>query len=146
MKRMTIKSRLLLVLLIVGAGAGLTVSLLAYRSAEQALSARVFNQLTSLRASRTEQIQTYLKDVEKKVATMSCDPSVVGALGDYAEGFDALRRQKLSQPEAVGLARYYREDYLPQLRRFVGHQSLLENHYPQDVTGQYLQYHYLLPE
>ncbi|MCH2108305.1 MAG: adenylate/guanylate cyclase domain-containing protein [Polyangiaceae bacterium] len=141
---MTIKSRFLIVLLVVGASAGLTVSLLAYRYSERALRSRVFNQLTSLRASRTEQIQSYLKSIEKKVATMSCDPSVVDAVLAYRAGVTELEEQDLSQPEAVALAKYYRDDYLPKLSKFRGHESLLESHFPQETVGQYLQYHYML--
>ncbi len=145
MARMTIKSRLLVVLLIVGATAGITVSLLAYQYSQKALKERVFSQLTSLRASRTEQIKSYIQNIEEQIATMRCDPSVIDAAKNYRAGVAQLKGRNLDQAEAKGLARYYREKYLPQLKKVMGKESLLENHFPQELIGQYLQYHYMLP-
>lgn len=70
MKYLSIKSKLLIVLLSVSLGSVVTVAYLGFRSGHQALTASAFNQLTSVRASKAYQIEFYLADLRSKVRTL----------------------------------------------------------------------------
>jgi hypothetical protein len=59
-KLVGIKSKILIMLLGVSLGAIVTIAYLAFRSGNQALTQSVFDHLTSVRAAKASQIESYL--------------------------------------------------------------------------------------
>lgn len=79
MANLSIKSRLLVMLLGVSAVSIAIVASLSYYASYNALRDSVFNQLTSLRAIKAERIETYFKDLQLEAG---------GIVYSFAKGVD----------------------------------------------------------
>ncbi len=74
MKLLGIKSKILIMLLSVSLGSIVTIAYVAFRSGNQALTESVFNHLTSVRASKASQIESYFEFVEGHVLVLGSEP------------------------------------------------------------------------
>ena len=74
--QLSIKSKLILMLLLVSGLSTLLTAALCYRSGQINLTDRVFNQLTSVRASKGSQIEAYFRNIENHTLTLSEDLSI----------------------------------------------------------------------
>ena len=67
-------------LLLVSGFSTLISAALGYRSGQINLTNRVFNQLTSVRASKAYQIESYFRNIQNHTQTLSEDLSIVAAV------------------------------------------------------------------
>ena len=81
--QLSIKSKLILMLLLVSGFSTLLTAALGYRSGQTNLTDRVFNQLTSVRASKGSQIEAYFRNIENHTLTLSEDLSIVAAVQEF---------------------------------------------------------------
>lgn len=88
----SIKSKLILMLLFASGLSTLLTALLGYRSGQINLSNRVFNQLTSIRASKAYQIESYSRDIQDHTQTLSEDLSIVAAVQQFDAAFQQLEK------------------------------------------------------
>ncbi len=65
---LSIKSKLIAMLLLVSGASVLVTAYLGSRSGQSSLTDRVFSQLTSIRASKAYQIEAYFKNIRWKFA------------------------------------------------------------------------------
>jgi sensor domain CHASE-containing protein len=98
LRHLSIKSKLIAMLLAVSSCSILITAYLGYRSGQMNLTDRVFNQLTSVRASKAYQIESYFKTIRNHTETLSQDPSVIAAMRE----FDATHQQLQSSPIPAG--------------------------------------------
>jgi len=143
LNRLSIKSRLLLVLLLVSISSILVVGLLAYRSAQTIIQERIFSQLTSVRTSRAYQMETYLRSLQNHVATLSEDFAVVSAVGQLKGAFRRLEDSSLSPEQSAELTAFYESEFLPRLAANSEGQPVLRTYLPERPQPLYLQYHYI---
>jgi class 3 adenylate cyclase len=143
LNNLSIKSKLIVMLLAVSSCSILVTAYLGYRSGQVNLTSRVFNQLTSVRASKAYQVEAYFKNLQNHTQTLSEDPSIVAAM----QAFDAAYRQleSVSVPDTFDkkTATYYRNDFLPRLAKAEEGSPILQSYMPQANASRYLQYHYL---
>lgn len=141
--QLSIKSKLILMLLLVSGFSTLFTAALGYRSGQINLTNRVFNQLTSVRASKAYQIESYFRNIQNHTQTLSEDLSIVAAV----EQFDAAYRQlgnTVSSPESVlAIETYYRTEFLPRLDKFHSGTPNLPAYLATDPATRYLQYNYI---
>ena len=71
--QLSIKSKLILMLLLASGFSTLFTAALGYRSGQINLTDRVFNQLTSVRASKAYQIEAYFRNIQNHTQTLSED-------------------------------------------------------------------------
>jgi class 3 adenylate cyclase len=90
LNRLSIKSKLIVMLLTVSSCSILVTAYLGYQSGQANLTDRVFSQLTSLRASKAYQIESYFKTIRNHIQTMSEDPAVVEAMKEFATAYAQL--------------------------------------------------------
>ena len=105
--QLSIKSKLILMLLLASGLSTLLTALLGYRGGQINLSGRVFNQLTSILASKAYQVESYFRAIQNHTQILSEALSIVAAvqgnqqwrkdgLGDSGEailvGNDSLMR------------------------------------------------------
>jgi hypothetical protein len=74
LQNLSIKSKLIAMLLLVSSASILVTAYLGYRSGQSNLTDRIFSQLTSVRASKAYQIETYSKNIRNHTQTLSEDP------------------------------------------------------------------------
>jgi class 3 adenylate cyclase len=140
--RLSIKSKLIVMLLSVSGCSILVTAYLGYRSGQANLTERVFAQLTSVRASKANQIETYFRTIRSHLETLSETPSLIAAMAEFTENYHRLE-DDLPPPETARLRAYYRDQFLPRLTRTEKGTPVLETFLPQSPASRYLQYHYI---
>ena len=98
--QLSIKSKLILMLLLVSGFSTLFTAALGYRSGQINLTERVSHQLTSVRASKAYQIESYFRTIQNHTQTLSEDLSIIAAVEQFAAAYEKLG----TAPEAKGSA------------------------------------------
>ncbi|BAQ66330.1 adenylate cyclase [Geminocystis sp. NIES-3709] len=130
-------------LLIVSTSCVLVVSYLGYRSGKINLTNRVFNQLTSIRASKAYQIKSYLQNIRNHTETLSEDPAIITAIQEFTQGYNELQTSSISPKMDLKINEYYQEEFLTRLSKMEEGTPILESYTPKGIPSRYLQYHYI---
>lgn len=141
--RLSIKSKLILMLLTVSSCSILVTAYLGYRSGQSNLTSRVFSQLTSLRSSKAYQIESYFKTVRNHIQTLSEDPTIVTATNEFTSTYRQLETVQVTTEFNQKLTAYYRDEFLPKLAKTEPGSPLLNSFLPESPASSYLQYHYI---
>ncbi|WP_041547935.1 hypothetical protein [Chamaesiphon minutus] len=115
--RLSIKSKLIAMLLTVSSCSVLVTAYIGYRSGQSNLTDRVFNQLTSLRTTKSYQIESYFQTLQNHIHTLSEDPTVVSALQDFDGAYRQLETVPIPTEFDRQLAKYYQTEFLPKLAK-----------------------------
>ena len=141
--QLSIKSKLILMLLLVSGFSTLLTAALGYRSGQINLTNRVFNQLTSVRASKGSQIEAYFHNIENHTLTLSEDLSIVAAVQDFDAAYQQLGSAALPANAFQTLEQYYRKEFLPRLDKFNSGSPILESYLVRSPASRFLQYQYI---
>ena len=113
-KRTSIRTKFLLMMLPMTLLGLAIITFYASQTGKQALTDAAFNQLTSYRAAKKQQVERYFHDVRETFSVLGSAPGVIAAFKDLKAGYDtfgapvsAERRQKL--------VKYYQDEFLPTL-------------------------------
>jgi HAMP domain-containing protein len=143
LNQISIKSKLIIMLLVVSGCSILVIAYLGYRSGQSNLTQRVFNQLTSVRASKAYQIEFYFKNIRNQTQTLSEDPSIVAAMQSFTKAYYKLQGEKNTNKINAKINQYYRQEFLPRLLKAKGGTPIVESYTPKAPASQYLQYYYI---
>ncbi|MEQ9357329.1 adenylate/guanylate cyclase domain-containing protein [Coleofasciculus chthonoplastes] len=159
--QLSIKAKLQILLLIISLSSILVVSYLAWQRSQTNLRNTIFNQLTSVRSSKTYQIESYFELLENHITTLAEDRMIVEAMQEFqqahqslnpnsnrenVENSDNLDNQSVEAQKKTWLASletYYIEEYFPRLKKGVQGEPSFTVYKPKTVAGLYLQYHYI---
>jgi hypothetical protein len=143
LRHLSIKSKLIVMLLSVSGLSILVTTYLGYRSGQANLTDRFFSQLTSVRASKAYQIEAYFKNIRNHTQMLSEDPAVVSALREFTLAYQHI--QGATVPEAFDrqIQAYYRDEFLPKLAKIESGLPVLAAYMPKATASRYLQYHYI---
>ena len=141
--QLSIKSKLILMLLLASGFSTLFTAALGYRRGQINLTDRVFNQLTSVRASKAYQIEAYFRNIQNHTQTLSEDLSIVAAIGEFNAAFKQLEKAKVTEAKAKTLESYYQKEFLPRLDKFHTGTPNLPAYLPSDGATSYLQANYI---
>lgn len=130
-------------LLAVSSGSLLVTAYIGYRSGQTNLTDRVFSQLTSVRASKAYQIESYFKTVRSHTQTLSESPGVIAAIQEFAAAYRQLETVTVPQKFDQQLAAYYRNEFLTRLAKAEGGSPVLPSYLPKTPAERYLQYQYI---
>lgn len=146
--RIPIKAKLLRMLLLVAIPAVGIAGWLGYKEGKAALQESIFNQLTSVRASKARQIESYFRHVRNQAQTFSGSRMVIDAMTEFSAAFDQVgqRNQEdfMDQQQQAPLQRYYASEFLPRLQATSDDQRSLQVFLPQDPATRRLQYAYIV--
>jgi len=143
LNHISIKSKLIVMLLAVSGCSILVTAYVGYQSGQSNLNKRVFDQLTSVRASKAYQIESYFKNIRNHTETLSEDPSIIAAMRSFTDGYQKLQTEKITNPINTKIRQYYNQEFLPRLTKSTGGSPIVESYTPKEVASQYLQYHYI---
>ena len=143
LNRLSIKSKLILMLLAVSSCSIFVTAYLGYRSGQANLTDRVFSQLTSLRASKAYQIESYFENIRNHTQTLSQDLMIVAAMQEFKAAYRQLEAAKVPAEFDKKIAAYYRNEFLPRLAKTNEGSPVLESYTPKSPAARYLQYHYI---
>ncbi len=143
LNQLSIKSKLIIILLTVSSISILVTAYLGYRNGQANLTDRAFSQLTSLRASKSYQVESYIRTIRKHIQTLSEDPSVVTAMDEFTQAYAQLNT--VPEPSEIRrqLTTYYQREFLPRLAKTEQGTPVLGAFLPTTTASTYLQYHYI---
>ena len=141
--RISIKSKVQVMLLLVSLGSILVAGYLSWSRVRMALSGRISEQLTSVRASKAYQIESYIKTLRHHVETLCEDRMVVAAMEEFNKGFNQLNQQAIAADWEKALATYYQQEFFPRLSKSIPGTPNYETYRPQSKAARYLQYQYI---
>ncbi len=143
LNNISIKSKLIVMLLIVSGCSILVTAYIGYRSGKTNLTDRVFNQLTSVRASKAYQIQSYFKNIHNHIETLSENPATIAAMSEFTLAYQQLGSKNIDKKEASKIAQYYNDEFLKRLIKTESGSPIVEFYTPKSTASRYLQYHYI---
>ena len=131
LRSLTLRSKLLLMLLPTSLLSMATVAVLGYQSGKHALTQQATDQVLSVRASKKQQIETHFRTLRDTFGVFGDDVAVVSAMSLFKDGFSQLGRVRLPDDRRRKLENYYRTSFLPGLAKRAPRDSiLLENVWP----------------
>jgi class 3 adenylate cyclase len=133
LRSLTLRSKLLMMLLPTSLLSMGTVALLSYQSSKKALTAQATDQVLSIRASKKQQIENHFRTLRDTFGVFGDDVAVVSATSLFKDGFNQLGRARLADDRRRKLEDYYRTSYLPVLaKRSPKEPILFENVFPRN--------------
>lgn len=90
LRQLKIKSKVTIVLLIVSLGSVGAISFLTWKRAETILTQRIFLQLTSVRASKSAEIESYFEFMYAQMKTLAEDRMIIAAMVEFDRAFTNL--------------------------------------------------------
>ncbi len=143
LRHLSIKSKLIVMLLTVSSTSILVTTFLGYRSGQANLTDRVFSQLTSVRASKAYQIEAYFKTIGNHTQTLSENPAVVTAMQEFTSAYQKLQSTSIPESFDQRINTYYQDEFLPKLAKTEVGSPVLQSYTPKATASRYLQYHYI---
>ena len=140
---LSIKSKLIVMLLTVSSSSILVTAYLGYRSGQSNLTDRAFSQLTSVRASKAYQIESYFKIIRNHVQTLSNDLSTASAIAEFTDAYRQLENVPLPANTSSKINAYYQNEFLPKLAQTEQGSPVLNSFLPESIASNHLQYHYI---
>ncbi|WP_242039561.1 methyl-accepting chemotaxis protein [Anabaena sphaerica] len=142
-KHLSTKFQLQIILLLVSFGSIFMVGCLGLSWARESLKTQIFNQLTSVRNSKSYQIEFYFQTLRHHVETLSEDRMIVEAMIELAQAFKDIKKQSISPEWDNKNSSFYQNEFLPRLRKSFLKELDLSAYKPSTNVARYLQYHYL---
>ncbi len=140
---LSIRSRIILMLLLVSTFAAFVLIYIGYQNGKQAIIEGSFDQLKGIRASKQYQIETYFKQTEGIVELMADNQEVLDALKDFKKGFRELSNDKLPVNCRQELSMHY-DRFIEKLSQNIPIKSSTDLYYPTTQSACYLQYEYIV--
>ncbi|MDJ0677055.1 MAG: adenylate/guanylate cyclase domain-containing protein [Calothrix sp. MO_167.B42] len=133
----------MVLLLGVSLGSLLAGGILSWLQFKRTVESRVFQQLTSVRVSKSNQIESYIQSLRNHVETLSEDSMVISAMVEFNSAYKELENQVIPNQWRQKIAAYYRQEFFPRLSKNILGEQVLTNYRPTAQAEQYLQYHYI---
>jgi sensor domain CHASE-containing protein len=115
LNRLSIQSKMILLLLIVSLLSIGVVAWIGYVSARRALRQQIENQLTGIRVSKTATLNTMLAALRDEVIAMSDSIAAIEGAKSFTAAYRELQAARLDEAEASALNQFYANDFLPSL-------------------------------
>jgi class 3 adenylate cyclase len=127
---MSIRIKLLCVLLLVGASAIAVTGVLGYEAGKSGLTQTAMNQLTGIRRSKAYQIEAYFRTIRSQIRTLRQNPVTIEALLKFRDEFQRLDGPSPSARLRGSIEQYYRTEYLPRLHKLVPARADFQDYLP----------------
>lgn len=141
--RLTFKSKLILLTLFASVSSIIVIASLSTALSRWGLRQAAFNQLSTLRTEKRQQIQNYFQTLRSHAITLSADRTIVSAMVEFNKEFRQLDRTFIPTEWDQPLERYYEANYFPQLETLTGGEPRFGTYRPAGQAARYLQHHYL---
>ena len=117
LNRLSIQSKMILLLLTVSLLSIAVVSWTGYRSAKSALTRQIENQLTGIRVAKTTTLKTMLEGLRDQVIAMSDSRAAIEGIKAFRQAYGELATATVSEDEGVALSNFYAGEFLPALQK-----------------------------
>lgn len=139
---LSIQSKLLVMLLAVSLLSSAIVGFIGFTSGRESLRDAAFDQLTTIRELRTEEIEREFRSIQQGVTLDSRNASAITGAGALIDGFAELQSSTLTAAQEDQLLAFYENSFVPALEERSGLDYAPEAFVPATSAGRYLQYYY----
>ncbi|MBS0519271.1 MAG: HAMP domain-containing protein [Proteobacteria bacterium] len=137
-------TKLLAILILLGAIAVLLTSILGYVRARQALEEAIYDQLSVARQTKARQVETYFRTVRQDLQLLARSKMVVDAMRSFRSAFDELEGKPVDRELSTKLADWYDKNFIPEVGHLLDEKVSVADYLPRDSAAIYLQYHYIV--
>ncbi|KAB8316317.1 hypothetical protein SD81_024210 [Tolypothrix campylonemoides VB511288] len=141
---LSLRSQIILVMLSVSLSSVLVVGAIAFAQGRDAIQARTYEQLVSIRNAKADRVESYFSSLTKQAIAMSETSQIVEALKAFNKAFLELKALNYSTAVSEKVANFYKDSFIPKLKTGLARELTAESFIPTDTTALMLQYHYLL--
>ncbi|ANW64913.1 cyclase [Mycobacterium sp. djl-10] len=143
--RISIQSKLLVMLLLTSILSAAVVGFIGYTSGRDSLRASVFDRLTEIRESQTRQLRAQFSDLTNSLLVYSQGETATQALQDFTAGFNELAGAPVSPAQQQQLVDYYTNVFAPTKEAETGTKLNIDALVPTSNAQRYLQSLYTAP-
>jgi len=141
---LSIRSRLIIMLIVVTLISSVVVGLLGWRNGRNALSSTISNQLNSIRASQAYQVESYFRQTFAHTRSLAKDRMIVNAMTQFQEGYNNGLYRSLSEEQDVEVSKFYDDIFVPKIASRTTRTPLSVLYQPNRSAARYFQYHYIV--
>lgn len=142
--RWGLAAKLFAILALLGAIAVLVRSVLVYLQARDALQEAIYNQLTSTRKSKVQQVETYFRTIRNELSQLAGSKEAIDAARAFRATFNELNQGEVPAGLRAKVDAWYGAQFMPGVQRLSATEADVKAYLPVDAAGHYLQYHYLV--
>jgi class 3 adenylate cyclase len=142
LSRLSIQSKMILLLLAVSLASIAVMSLIGYQTARQALMDTTKDRLQGVRVAKTTTLKAMLESLRDQVVSISDSKAVIEGMRAFRSAHRELGAAVLPPGEDAKLDAFYREYFVSELDKNVAGTPVLEQYLPVRPSERYLQYHY----
>ncbi|MBV8969955.1 MAG: HAMP domain-containing protein, partial [Verrucomicrobia bacterium] len=148
MWQLSIRSKIILVLLLTGLACLAAGAVIGYRVGEAALTQSVEGRLTILRELKRRRVEAYVNNQLRFTTAVATSAETVEATKAFIAAFREMRAEvqadpAASQADTVALQTWYNKDLIPRLDKIAGGHTPLEGLMPADPVARRLQADYI---
>ena len=148
MRQLSIRSKIILTLLLTGLACLAAGGLIGYRSGATALTSSVAKQLTAQREIKKQRVQAYIRNQLRFTQAVGGAPETISATKALIAAVRDMHADLAANPEGetadtVALTSWYNQDFLPRIDKIAGSHTPLEGLLPGDPVGRRLQADYI---
>ena len=145
MSRISIQSKLLVMLLVTSILSAAVVGFIGYQSGRSSLRASVFDRLTEIRASQSRQLQAKFADLEDSLITYTRGATTTAAIQAFTSAFDQLHDATVSPAQSQSMVDYYNNSFRIAEQAQTGNDLDVDALLPTSNAQKYLQAYYTAP-
>jgi len=145
MSRISIQSKLLVMLLVTNILSAAVVGFIGYQSGRSSLRASAFDRLTEIRASQSRQLQAKFADLEDSLITYTRGATTTAAIQAFTSAFDQLHDATVSPAQSQSLVDYYNNSFRIAEQAQTGNDLDVDALLPTSNAQKYLQAYYTAP-
>ncbi|WP_099041910.1 adenylate/guanylate cyclase domain-containing protein [Mycobacterium neglectum] len=142
--RVSIQSKLLMMLLVTSVLSAAVVGAIGYQSGRSSLRESVFDRLTETRQSQSRQLQEGIGDLKDSLVIYSRGATSTQAIQAFTAGFDQLNAATISPAQQQSLVDYYTNQFAP-TKKAIGDDVDIDAVLPNTNAARYLQAYYTAP-
>jgi len=145
MSRVSIQSKLLVMLLITSVLSAAVVGFIGYSSGRASLQASVFDRMTEIRQSQTRQLQSKFSDLKNSLVVYSRGDAARQAIEAFTAGFSQLQNSTIDPAQQQSIVDYYNNVFAKVENAQTGNTVDVEGLLPTSNAQRYLQANYMAP-
>jgi len=142
--RVSIQSKLLMMLLVTSVLSAAVVGAIGYQSGRSSLRESVFDRLTEIRQSQSRQLREGVADLKDSLVIYTRGATSIQAIAAFTAGFDQLNAATISPAQQQSLVEYYTKQFAPE-KAAIGEDVDVDAVLPNTNASRYLQANYTTP-
>ncbi|MGV0782995.1 adenylate/guanylate cyclase domain-containing protein [Mycolicibacterium sp. XJ775] len=145
MSRISIQSKLLVMLLATSILSAAVVGAIGYQSGRSSLRQSVFDRLTEVRESQTRQLESKFADLEDSLIVYTRGTTTVEAVEAFSSAFGQLGNSTINPQQWQSIVDYYNDQFKPVEQKQTGDTVDVARLLPTSNAQKYLQANYTAP-